>query len=222
MKTEPSKNSPLRRSQLSPLLREYSRSMPLMYRTKVANRDIIGAFHLVLDCIPQGARLFDVGCGTGALLYLAIKLKQATLAHGYDLSREAVAASETVSTTPPELRVTHSTEVFPPQDLTNYDVVTMVDVLHHVASPIQDTFVSKLANAISPGTLLILADIEGTNLFSNITARLHDLAVNKQRVRPRKSTDITTILTNNGMQITSITWCWSVVFKSFVITAKKI
>ncbi|KJU82485.1 methyltransferase family protein [Candidatus Magnetobacterium bavaricum] len=122
----------------------------------------------------------------------------------------------------PELRVTHSTEVFTPQELTNYDVVTMVDVLHHVAAPIQDTFVSRLAKTLAPGTLLILSDMEGTNLFTNITARVHDLVVNKQTVKPRRSTDVTAIMTDNGMQILSIAWCWSVVFKSFVVTARKI
>ncbi|MBF0317301.1 MAG: class I SAM-dependent methyltransferase [Nitrospirae bacterium] len=207
---------------MAPYLHEYSRSMPLMYRTKVANRHIIGSFHMVLGHVPQGARLFDIGCGTGALLYLAVKLRKVALAHGYDLSREAVAASEGVSVAVPELRITHSTEVFPPQDLTNYDVVTMVDVLHHVAAPMQDAFVSRLAKTLAPGTLLILSDMEGANLFTGITARVHDLVVNKQTVRPRRSTDVTAILTDNGMKILSIAWCWSVVFKSFVLAAQKI
>ncbi|KJU82390.1 methyltransferase family protein [Candidatus Magnetobacterium bavaricum] len=215
------KTDPLKRSQLSPYLHEYSRSMPLMYRTKVANRHIIGSFHLVLEHVPQGARLFDIGCGTGALLYLAVKLRKVALAHGYDLSREAVAASEGVSVAIPELRIKHSTEAFPPQDLDNYDVVTMVDVLHHVAASIQDTFVSKLSKTLAPGTLLILSDMEGANLFTDITARVHDLVVNKQLVRPRKSRDVIAMLTDNGLQILSVAWCWSVVFKSFVLTAKK-
>ncbi|MBF0338480.1 MAG: class I SAM-dependent methyltransferase [Nitrospirae bacterium] len=212
---------PLQRNQLKPFLHEYSRSMPLMYRTKVANRHIIGSFHLVLDSVPYGARLFDIGCGTGALLYLAIKLKDVTLAHGYDLSKEAVAASEGVSIAIPELRVTHSADVFPPKDIANYDVVTMVDVLHHIAGPMQDSFVIRLTKTLSPGTLLILSDMEGTNLFTGITARVHDLLVNKQVVRPRKSSDVIAMLADNGLQILSVSWCWSVVFKSFVITARK-
>ncbi|MBF0344995.1 MAG: class I SAM-dependent methyltransferase [Nitrospirae bacterium] len=214
-------NPPIKRKQLAPLLDEYSRAMPLIYRTKVANRHIIGAFHLVLDSISEGARLFDIGCGTGALLYLAIKLRHVELAHGYDLSREAIEASQSFKGELLQLKLMHRTEMLPPQDLSSYDVVTMVDVLHHVASPIQDAFISRLARCMSSGAVLILADIEGANLFSNATARLHDLVLNKQLVRPRTSAEVVDMLKLNGMQIASISWCWSVIFKSFVITAKK-
>jgi SAM-dependent methyltransferase len=60
---------------------------------KTRYRPLVCPLGLVLEKIDPGAKVYDVGCGTGALLYLAIRLRHAQLAHGGDVSEDVVHAS---------------------------------------------------------------------------------------------------------------------------------
>ena len=76
-------------------LREPSSEMGGLSGLKTRLRPLVCPLHVVLEQIPMGARLFDIGCGSGSLLYLAVRLRAAKSAHGYDVSHDAIKAAGT-------------------------------------------------------------------------------------------------------------------------------
>lgn len=209
------------RSELAPLLSEYADGMPEVYAFKVKYRPWVGPIHIVLGNVSQGARLLDIGCGTGSFLYLALKMQEAYLGHGYDISEGAIAAGNSFSNIPQNFEIRHKPSPWPPENLHDYDTVTMIDVLHHIPASSQDQFLTTLAQSLSPGSKLIIADIEGRNVISNISAKLWDLVGNKCWVNPRKSKEIASIFEANNLKVLSVQYAWSFVFKHFICIAEK-
>ena len=80
---------PSRRALMDSLATPAAR-FPLLDRLRIGYRPLISPLHEVLARIPAGGRLFDIGCGSGTLLHLALKHRGCAAAHGYDVSAHAV------------------------------------------------------------------------------------------------------------------------------------
>jgi SAM-dependent methyltransferase len=98
-----------------------------------------------------GARVLDVGCGSGRWTRFAAD--RAAFVDGVDPSDAArVAAMATKSC--PNVRITHaSVETLPFPDRA-FDVVMSVGVLHHVPDP--EAAIARVARCVRPGGLLYL------------------------------------------------------------------
>ena len=132
-------------SKLAHELEAPSKKMSGLAALKTRYRPYICPLDLVLSQIPEGARLYDIGCGSGVLLYLASKLRSVKVAHGYDVSLEAVRASKAFDLEPQKFQVVHMHPEETPPPLYGYDTVSMVDVLHHIPLDQRMIFYVKLS-----------------------------------------------------------------------------
>ncbi|VAX41560.1 hypothetical protein MNBD_PLANCTO03-894 [hydrothermal vent metagenome] len=148
-------------------------------------RPRICPFDIVIDHVPTGARVLDVGCGVG--LFLALLARQGRIheAQGFDSSETAIAHARTmladhadqewVSRVSFEQR---AVEAGYPEGV--FDVVTMIDVMHHVPpAGQQEALLGAIARTV-PGGLLVYKDMCRHPRWRAAANRLHDLVMARQ------------------------------------------
>ena len=187
---------------------------------KTRYRPYICPLDLVLSRIPQSTRLYDIGCGTGALLYLALKFRSARVAHGYDVSPEVVKASGVFAGDGGEFRVDYLPPERTPPDLSGYDTVTAIDVLHHIPRDRQDDFVREIVANMDSGAILIIKDIEASKTFGAWMNQLHDLLLAREWVHHRRSQDIVRLLQSRGAIVSQPIIHWTLWYPHFLVVAQ--
>lgn len=134
--------------------------------------------------MPDCARVLDIGCGTGALLLRALKEGKVGEGLGVDVNEPAL---ETARQTWREMR-----EAYPHVNLTfipsrelsesagSWEVVTMIDVIHHVPVAHQELFLREAFRRVAPGGRMIYKDVCLRPLWKRAMNRLHDLVMARQ------------------------------------------
>ncbi len=117
-------------------------------------RAALKAFSPLFDA-GNGAKLLDMGCGTGA--FMTIAKKRGFEAYGTDLSPSAVASSQE---THGHGRVTHGG--LESVESSDFDVITMWSVLAHIADP-HDQMVA-VRNLLKPGGSLLISTVNANSL----------------------------------------------------------
>lgn len=223
----------LNRFKLARELRVPCKEMSGIAAFKTRYRPFICPLDLVLSRIPEGSRFYDIGCGTGALLYLALKFRSVRVAHGYDISLAAVkaaeafkkhiqiggSAGETSPTDTPNFNVIHMQLEETPPDFSGYDTVSMIDVLHHIPFEQQDNFLAKTIQSMEPGSRLIIKDIEASLTIGAFFNRLHDLLLAREWVYQRRSKDIVKVLQSTGASVSQPLIRWTLWYPHFLIVA---
>ncbi|MCW5315978.1 methyltransferase domain-containing protein [Nostoc sp. KVJ3] len=194
-----------------------SQRMSGLAALKTRYRPFICPLDMVLEKIPEGARLYDIGCGTGALLYLALKLRSAKVAHGYDISPEAVKAAAAFAMEPEVFQVFHLHPEETPPDLHGYDTVTMIDVLHHIPPQLQDDFLRKTIARMDSGARLIIKDIEASKIIGSFLNQLHDLLLAREWVHQRRSKDLVQVFQSMGATVSRPVLRWTLWYPHFQI-----
>lgn len=151
-------------------------------RLKQQARAAICPFDPLIEAVPQGARVLDVGCGAG--LFLACLAREGRIAagRGFDASAAAVAhARAMLAKLPPAppLAIEHRAVEAPWPD-EQYDLVSMVDVLHHIDPAHQREAVLNAAARVRPGGLMLYKDMAMTPRWMAAANRLHDLVFAQQ------------------------------------------
>ena len=203
-------------------LRPASARMSGLNAIKTRYRPLICPLELVLEEIPHGGRLFDIGCGTGALLHLALRLRSLESAHGCDISASAVEASAAFEANPCQFRVTLLAAEDTPPDLSGYDTITMIDVLHHLPPNQQDDFLRKLINRMDRSASLILMDIEASHILGSWCNQIHDLLLAREWVHPRRASDVAKVLQGAGANVAKLLYRRTFWYPHFQIVATKL
>lgn len=221
--TDSAETLPWRPSELARKLAEAAAGMPLLLALKTRYRPYICPLEWVLSEIPERARLYDIGCGTGALLYLAQACRQVTIAHGYDVDALTVAQARHFQR---DKEATDFEAVClpigqTPPDVSAYDTVTMIDVLHHIAPDRQQDFLNRLADGMSSGGRLVFKDIDASRFFGRLMNQLHDLVLAREWVHPRSRLETVEMLEKAGLRILSHETRWSLWYPHFLVVALK-
>jgi len=190
-------------------------------RLKVGYRPLISPLHAVLAHVPAGGRLFDIGCGSGTLLHLALTHRGCSAAHGYDISARAVGNAHLLGGGDDRFRVEHRDPAAPLPDLSGYDAVTMVDVLHHLPPDRQDAFLGGVAAALPPGAPFIVADIDAARPLGRTLNRLHDLVLSREWVHPRTAAATAAMLRGHGLQVAAPEHIQSLWYPHYLIVARR-
>lgn len=206
---------------LAKVLKPPCKRMSGLNAIRTRYRPFICPLDMVLSEIHEGAVLYDIGCGTGALLYLALKLRSVKLAHGYDISSEAVKASGAFAIDSEILQVTHLDPEQTPPNLHGYDTITMIDVLHHIPIQRQDDFLRQTIACMDAGAKLIIKDIEASEIIGAFLNQLHDLLFAREWVSQRRSSDIVRVLRATGVTVSQPVLRWTLWYPHFQVVALK-
>lgn len=142
-------------------------------------RPRICPFEKLLCLIPPNASLLDLGCGSGLFLGLAAELDLISSALGIDRRQRVIATANEM-----KRRINSGRGdrlVFQNGDATEiserhfFDVVTIVDLVHHIPRRDRSEVVRQAYERLSPGGTLMYKDIGRTPLWRAGANFLHDL-----------------------------------------------
>jgi len=145
-------------------------------------RPLICPFEALIKVVPAEARVLDVGCGGGLFLALLAATGRISEGVGFDASRMAIEVAQRLPTNlPAGPRVRFERRGVGdswPEAL--FDVVSVVDLMHHVPTAEQENLFRKAARHVAPGGLLLYKDVSESPAWRAWASRLHDLVVARQ------------------------------------------
>lgn len=145
-------------------------------------RTYICPFHLLVDEVPVGSRVLDIGCGSGLFLGLLAVRRKIDQSVGFDADKAAINVAQKMSQTIDGnklLRFEHcDIRDNWPDGL--FDVVSLIDVMHHISPSEQRNVLMMAVGKLAPDGILLYKDMVDKPLHRAWANRLHDLIVAKQ------------------------------------------
>ena len=187
-------------SDISDLAKDFSANFSGLATIAIAHRPRICPFGLILDTIAPDDSVFDIGCGSGFLLLAALKLRQAGQLVGVEVNSGLIEKARlATSAYDPDGQLSLQSAVtlddWPDRQ---FDIVTMIDVIHHVPKPIQTEFVEAALARVKPGGKFVYKDMADSPLHLAWANRLHDLVLAKQWINYLPIERLTEICEANG------------------------
>lgn len=150
-------------------------------------RPYICPFDQLLPLIPRGSNVLDVGCGGGLLLFLLTACDPSARGTGIDVSPSSIGfAQQTLAANASDLQNRLSflqMDATKPWPVETFDVVSLVDVLHHVPPGKQFDVLCEALSHVKPGGLLLYKDMCDAPWALAAANRAHDLLLAQQWIR---------------------------------------
>ena len=168
------------------------------------HRPWICPFELVVAHVPAGASVLDAGCGSGLLLGLLAALGREIDGTGFEVSgaalREARLVAERVRDTGARLEFGYG-DVRGDWPDREFDVVCLVDVLHHVPVADRAAVLRRACAAVRPGGVLIYKDMACRPRWRAVANQLHDLVMAREWVRHAKVGEVADQVVERGFRL---------------------
>ncbi len=172
----------LSRGALSRLARDLFREGNWGLRFIQGYRPLLCPFEELIKVVPAQARVLDVGCGGGLFLALLVATGRISEGIGFDASRMAIEVAQRLEPNLPaghRIRFEHRGVDEPWLD-EMFDVVSIIDLMHHVPPAEQESLFLKASHHVAPGGLLLYKDVSEGPAWRALASRLHDLVIARQ------------------------------------------
>lgn len=174
----------------------------ILQRILVWGRPYICPFTPLLRWIQPQASLLDIGCGTGIWMMSAALSRRIRCGMGVDTNNAAIDSARQASARLPasisseiQFKVTHSIADWPDE---TYDIVSLIDVLHHVQPDQQSHFLQTSWEKVKPGGRLIYKDMASSPFLFATANRIHDLVLARQIINYMPIDDVKDIIVSSG------------------------
>jgi len=182
-------------------------------------RPYICPFHRLLALIPQVERMLDVGCGNGLLGNLAVATRRVTRCRGFDTAEGPIRTARSAILPAGVERPTFQTLTIDEWPEGDFDVVTCVDVIHHVPSAVHSQFVQTVCRSVAPEGKLIIKDMAPRPFWCALANRLHDLVMARQWIHYCEPADVARWVKDSGMTIIETGQCRMLWYAHYFVVA---
>lgn len=168
-------------SRLSRILRNKSVDTDFISHLKIAYRPYMCPFDDVLFECGTEKSIFDIGCGSGMFLSLCAELLSPIKLGGVDINDKLISNTRSILSgynIPLDVKRYDGNTI--PKEIYDYDVVTIIDVLHHIPKNRQIEFLRNLIKYLRKGTKIIIKDIDADDKFVYFN-KLHDFIISRER-----------------------------------------
>jgi 2-polyprenyl-3-methyl-5-hydroxy-6-metoxy-1,4-benzoquinol methylase len=194
-------------SDLSLIARRLFADAPFLIRSLQRLRPFICPFDELIARVPVGSSVLDVGCGAGLFLGLLSAMRKISYGRGFDSSPQAINAAQVMAFCARRSRSSFGRLIFDQRNITEpwgndqFDVVSIIDVMHHVHPAMQRSLLDLAIARIKPGGLLLYKDMVCRPLWRATANRLHDLLLARQWVHYAPIAEIESWATNAGLEL---------------------
>jgi len=212
-----------RTSELVEFLKRQQIDSNFKNRLKVAYRPYITPFDDLLKIIKDGDSVFDIGCGSGQFAILLAEFTKVSKIGGVEISAELIKNANHLMApyaekVPYEFHVYDGKQI--PEGINRFNVIVLIDVLHHIPADLHINFLSEIFKKMSLGSLLIIKDIEASSSLVYFN-KLHDLVFSGEIGNERSSYWTIEKLRDIGFQIESVKRKNLYVYPHYTILARK-
>lgn len=173
---------------------------------KIRYRPLICPIVELISEVKDDDSVFDIGCGNGQFAYLLNKYKKLKLLKGIDITPNLIANAKLlfdgVNKNGDVIFEVYDGFVFP-NDMRNYDVIFLIDVLHHINPELQINFLQKIYESMNVGSRLILKDINASSLFV-LFNKIHDLVFSGEIGKEREKNWLQEKLSTIGFSVMKV------------------
>jgi len=161
----------------------YYRDAGFLHRALARGRPYICPFRPILDWVPPGARIFDIGCGLWLITLGTLGRVASGL--GCDTNEQALRVARQASELMARRKPDSSLAFVQTQGIADwpddtFDVVSLIDVLHHIPPHLQEDFLLAAWQRVRPGGRLVYKDMASSPKLHALANRLHDLLLARQ------------------------------------------
>jgi len=188
------------------------RGTPPTCRWLAVYRPYICPFHELGRFVPAGATVLDVGCGSGLLLSLLAATGRLRQGVGFDANPAMIRLAQQVASThglPLTFELRRVEQGLPEG---RFDVISVIDVMHHVPPDAQSSFIDQLMQLVPPGGRLIYKDMCQRPLWRAAANRAHDLVLARQWIHYFPVEQVQEKAIAHGLleaaRINSTMWCY--------------
>ena len=181
-------------------------------------RPRICPFHILIDHVPQGSNILDIGCGSGLWLFILSRLGRISSGTGIDVSRHGIEIAESIKKEDDKL-IFHELgdrEKWPSGD---YHCLSMIDVLHHVDPADRDDFFDKVGR--SSAKRIIFKDIDPGAWVKSKMNTLHDILLSHQVPRYSLPDEVAEMIKSKGYSLVEKKRCDMLWYSHFLLVFDK-
>ncbi len=192
-----------------------------LQKLKTIYRPYICPFDLLLEHIPDAECIFDLGCGAGSFLSILAHFKSPEALGGIEIKQDLIDAAKLLLAQyqiPVSLSVYNGNDI--PEEIVNFNYVTMIDVFHHIPPAIQEAFISQLYTKMNAGSVLVFKDIDAASPFVYFN-KMHDLILSSDMGNEYSASRMKGLLEKTGFSCSEIYYKQTFWYPHFYIIAKK-
>lgn len=166
-------------------------------------RPSICPFHSLIDSVPDGSSVLDIGCGAGLFLNVLAYRGKISRGVGFDaaLAPVEIAREAGRHNRVGKNLVFEHVAVEANWPAGQFDVVSMIDVIHHVSPGAQRGAIEQAVKKVAPGGLFLFKDIAVRPLWRAWANRLHDLVMARQWIHYVPSEKVVDWVENAGLKL---------------------
>lgn len=185
---------------LSRMASELYPSGPPLFRALQVYRPFICPFEALIPEVPAGATVLDIGCGGGLFLGLLDAAGRRPNAIGFDVSESAIALAQAAMGAKPGLDF-RRLDADAPWPEGQFDVVSMIDVIHHVPPGAQERVIRDACARVRPGGLFLYKDMARRPRWRATANQLHDLVLARQWIHHVPVGDVERWASDEGLRL---------------------
>lgn len=165
----------------------------LFSRLLIAARPIICPMIPLVNVVPAGSTILDIGCGNGLFLAWLTVNDKLVEGVGCDISHSALAGAQSMANNLHKikgreiLRFTYCHDTLPSGQ---YDVVSLIDVMHHIPQGSQCKLFLDASTHIRPGGIFVYKDMVMRPWWKAWGNRSHDFVLAQQWINYASIEDV--------------------------------
>ncbi len=174
----------LKAADISKQTQQIFTSGSMLRRKMIHYRPYICPFEELITRVPKGSTILDVGCGDGLFLNILAQLQWVSSGLGIDRNKIALATAREANK-----NILHACELdFKQYSIDKewpsgkFDVVTMIDVLHHLPPDEKQHAIEEAVRHVKPGGLFLFKDMGISPRWRRSFNSLHDFVLSGELV----------------------------------------
>jgi len=183
---------------------QYYEDSALLDRVLVRLRPYICPFMSIIQWVPASSTVLDIGCGRGQWLLTLAASGRMVKGTGCDIDHHSLEIGKKAAehyaqsggTAQINFQYTATMDEWPKTQ--KFDVVSLIDVLHHVSPKMQPDYIRQALNLVKPGGILIYKDMASTPAWAAWGNRLHDLVMARQWIHYFSIEDVIEVIRQAG------------------------